>query len=121
MTVPDGMSVSSPRLVCKLSKSLYGLKQASRQWYAKLSTFLLERGYVQASADSSLFLKYNSTSFIGLLVYVDDIFLFGTSLSDFTHIKLDATFGIKDLGLLKFFLGLEVAHSSAGITLSQRK
>jgi hypothetical protein len=58
-----------------------------------------------------------------LLIYVDDIILAGTSLEEFQRIKsiLDSNFKIKDLGILKYFLGLEVAHSKAGITVSQRK
>jgi hypothetical protein len=56
-------------------------------------------------------------------MYVDDILLFGTSLSAFTFIKqhFDHAFGIKDLGVAKYFLGLEIAHSSKGISVSQRK
>jgi len=109
--------------VCKLNKSLYGLKQASRKWYEKLTSLLLLNGYKQASLDHSLFLKITSSSFTILLVYVDDVVLAGNSLEDFTSIKqiLHNTFQIKDLGILKYFLGIEVAHSSSGISLCQRK
>ena len=56
-----------------------------------------------------------------ILLYVDDIILAGNYLQEFDFIKqqLDLHFRIKDLGLLKFFLGLEVAHSQLGISLSQ--
>ena len=58
-----------------------------------------------------------------LLVYVDDIILAGNSLSEFQHIKtiLDTSFKIKDLGQLKYFLGIEDAHSKLGILLCYRK
>ena len=123
MTLPLGFPSPGPNKVCKLTKSLYGLKQASRKWFEKLSTELLQCGYKQATADHTLFLKHDSSSFTTLLVYVDDILLAGNSLSEFAYIKkvLDDKFRIKDLGLLKYFLGLEIAHSTRGISLCQRK
>jgi hypothetical protein len=106
-----------------LLKSLYGLKQASRKWYEKLTFLLIQEGYTQSTADFSLFTLSTAKDFTALLVYVDDIILAGTSLDEFDRIKriLDAQFKIKDLGGLKYFLGLEVAQSSEGIHVSQRK
>jgi hypothetical protein len=123
MTLPPGVSSSKPNQVCKLLKSLYGLKQASRKWYEKLTSVLLQEHYIQATSDHSLFIKQTASSFTVLLVYVDDIILAGDTLSEFDHIKsiLHASFKIKDLGQLKYFLGLEVAHSKLGISLCQRK
>jgi len=71
----------------------------------------------------SLFLKKTTQSFTILLVHVDEIILIGDSLFVFHHIKsiLDESFKIKDLGQLKYFLGIEVAHSKSGISLCQRK
>lgn len=122
MVIPQGVP-SSPNKVCKLLKSLYGLKQASRKWYVRLTALLLHCGYHQAGSDHSLFTKHTPDTFIALLVYVDDIVLVGTSLLEFDAVKttLHYAFGIKDLGILKFFLGLEAAHSAKGITLCQRQ
>jgi len=119
MKLPPGLSTSKPNQVCKLSKSLYGLKQASRKWYEKLTTFLISTGYKQAASDASLFIKSTSETFTVLLVYVDDIILAGNSLHEFHIIKnvMHQAFKIKDLGTLKYFLGLEVAHSYSGISL----
>jgi len=123
MKLPPGLSTSKPNQVCKLSKSLYGLKQASRKWYEKLTTLLISNGYKQAASDASLFIKSTSEPFTVLLVYVDDIILADNSLSDFHIIKnvLHQAFKIKNLGTLKYFLGLEVAHSHSWISLCQRK
>lgn len=114
MSMPPGFDSVGPHKVCKLLKSLYGLKQASRKWYERLTTLLLNFGYKQAHADHSLFTHITTTSYTALLVYVDDIVIVGDSIAEVSKIKqlLDQSFGIKDLGLLKFFLGLEVAHST---------
>lgn len=123
MQLPPGLHTSQPGQVCKLLKSIYGLKQSSRQWYASLSTFLISKGYHHSSVDSSLFIKHNNSSFTTLLVYVDDLIIVGNNLDEITHIKsdLNSRFRIKDLGDLKYFLGLEIARSREGIHVCQRK
>ncbi|MCH79635.1 retrovirus-related Pol polyprotein from transposon TNT 1-94, partial [Trifolium medium] len=123
MTPPAGLYLPSPNLVCKLQRSLYGLKQASRQWNTKLTETLTSSGYIQSKSDYSLFTKQRSSGFTVILVYVDDLVLGGTDAEEINHIKalLDTKFSIKDLGLLKYFLGFEVARSKQGISLCQRK
>jgi len=123
MLIPPGVPQSHPNQVCKLHKSFYGLKQASGKWYEKLTSVLLQQNYTQASSDHSLFIKQTDISFTIILVYVDDVILAGNSITEFTTMKsiLHDKFKIKDLGQLKYFLGLEVSHSSKGISLCQRK
>jgi len=123
MNPPPGLQVPKPRQVCRLTKSLYGLKQASCQWFARLSSFLISAGFSQSQSDHSLFTKVKSDTFTVLLVYVDDVILAGNSLNEIDKIKasLHEAFRIKDLGSLKYFLGFEVARSTKGIYLCQRK
>jgi len=118
-----GYSVGGTNQVCKLLKSLYGLKQASRQWYSKFSLSLIAFGFTQFKADYSLFTKVDNSSFTALLVYVDDIIVTGNCSSSIESFKsfLHNQFKIKDLGCLRYFLDLEVAKSSKGIHLCQRK
>ena len=74
-------------MVCRLRKSLYGLRQASRQWYEKLSQMLVSTGYVQSQAYHSLFIKANSGSFTALLVYVYDMMLTGNDIVEINQVK----------------------------------
>ena len=62
-----------PNLVCKLNKSLYGLKQVSHNWSQKLTSKLLLLGYTQNSAHYSFFVKKYAFIIIVLLVYVDNV------------------------------------------------
>ena len=109
--------------VCKLTKSLYGLKQASWQWFAKLSSTIIDHGFVQSKSDYLVFTQVKKGSIIILLVYVDDILIASNNVDDVNAFKqfLDNKFKLKDLGTLKFFLGLEVARTAKGISLCQRK
>jgi len=122
MLPPHGIKVKAGQ-VCKLTKSLYVLKQVSKQWFAKLSSFLKSIGFLQSLFDHSLFIKRTENNFTALLVYVDDIILAGNSISEITDVTqlLDKTLKVKDLGDLKFYLGLEVATTKDGIHISQRK
>ncbi|KAL0293767.1 UNVERIFIED_CONTAM: Retrovirus-related Pol polyprotein from transposon RE1 [Sesamum angustifolium] len=123
MLPPEGYMIQTPGQVCKLKRSLYGLKQASRQWNIELTVKLQEFGFVQCPHDHCLFLKITSTCFVALLVYVDDILLSGNSKTEIAAIKshLDTLFTIKDLGHAKYFLGLELARSAHGLLVTQQK
>lgn len=109
--------------MCRLKKSLYGLKQSSRQWFAKFSSTLIASGFNQSRADYSLFARKQGTSFIVLLVYVDDIRIASNDNNavEESKVHLNSKFKLKYLGELKYFLGLEYARSSKGIYLCQRK
>ncbi|XP_019265009.1 PREDICTED: uncharacterized protein LOC109242629 [Nicotiana attenuata] len=98
-------------------------KQASKQWYAKLTEALSSKGYQHSENDYSLFCKKTSTSIIFVAVYVDDVIITGTDSEEIASLKafLDQKFRIKDLGRLHYFLGLEVLYKPDGILISQRK
>jgi Reverse transcriptase (RNA-dependent DNA polymerase) len=124
MTLPPGYkSTSDPSTVCKLKKAIYGLKQSPRAWYARLSFSLLKINFIKSTADSTMFVKHSQKSTTIILVYVDDIIVTGNDNEEIKRVKeyLKRKFDIKDLGQLSCFLGIEIAHSSKGLFLSQRK
>ena len=124
MTPPPGLRrQGEDNLVCRLHKSLYGLKQASRQWFAKFSEAICSAGYEQSRVDYSLFTRKIGKSFTAFLIYVDDILIIGNDPVSIETTKkfLHSNFRIKELGSLKYFLGIEVSNSVNGIFISQRK
>ena len=123
MHLPPGFGRKRETRVCKLNKSLYGLKQASRQWYAKLSSTLINARYKQSKEDYSLFIRSHKGNFIAILVFVDDIILACNNLEQIRKLKkhLGDHFKLKDLGNLKYFLGIEVARSKKRYILITKK
>ena len=99
--------------VCKLHKSLYGLKQSPRAWFKRLSSTLTKFGYKQGEADHTLFIKHSNGKRCILIVYVDDIIVIGDDTNEIAALKqrLKEEFVVKDLGNMKYFLGMEVARS----------
>ncbi|KAM2457997.1 hypothetical protein ACFX1W_006848 [Malus domestica] len=91
--------------------------------FSLFSDTIKKAGYQQSKADYSLFTKAQGTSFIVVLIYVDDILLTGNDLQEMKRLKtfLLTHFRIKDLGDLKYFLGIEFSRSKKGIFISQRK
>jgi hypothetical protein len=86
MTLP-GLFSSPSSSVCKLKRSLYGLKQAHRAWFEKFRSTLLRFSFVQSQYDSSLFLCKTPTGLVLLLVYVIDTVITGTDSSLIAHLK----------------------------------
>ena len=121
--MPPGFLGSQPNRVCRLRKSLYGLKQASRCWFAKLAQSLRQYGFKQSYLDYSLFTYQHGVVQLNILIYVDDLLISGNDSAALTTFKkyLSSCFHMKDLGILKYFLGIEVARSLEGIYLCQRK
>jgi hypothetical protein len=123
MAMPPGFGTKGESKVCRLTKSLYGLKQASRQWFSKFSMHLISLGFIQSKSDYSLFTRLQGSSYIALLVYVDDVAIASNdpaAVKSFISL-LNDKFRLKDLGPLKYFLGLEIARSTKGLSVCQRK
>jgi len=110
-------------LVCRLRKFLYGLKQSPRAWFGKLSNVVQQFGMTRSEADHSVFYSHSSVGCIYLVVYVDDIVITGSDHHGISQVKqhLCQHFQTRDLGKLRYFLGIEVAQSNTGIVISQRK
>lgn len=128
MNLPPGYTPKEgetlpPNAVCKLKKSLYGLKQASRQWFLKFSSTLMSLGFRKSHADHTLFLRNVNGKYVAVLVYVDDIVIASNNDEEVATLKedLQKVFKLRDLSPLKYFLGLEIARSNAGISICQRK
>ena len=108
--------------VCKLKKALYGLKQAPRIWYARMDGFLHSLGFSKSTTNSNLYFKVVHNHILILVLYVDD--LFHTSeehLIEQCKRELTSEFEMKDLGLMHYFLGLEVWQNPGEIFLTQWK
>lgn len=124
MTQPPGfLDRDRPQHVCRLKKPIYGLKQAPRAWYMALKHHLLEIGFKNSLADTSLFTFIAGAQQTYILVYVDDIIVTG---SDPRHVasvlqSLGHRFSIKDPVDLHYFLGVEVTRSPKGLHLMQRR
>ena len=123
MKPPPGLPGVTDAQVCRLRKSLYGLRQAPRNWFAKLAQALRVFGFVQSGADYSLFTMQRPGFILHVLVYVDDLIISGNDSAAISRFKsyLSSCFHMKDLGSLKYFLGIEIARSASGLYLCQRK
>lgn len=124
MSIPLGHHlVNRSNLACKLDKAIYGLKQSPRAWYAKLSCVLTNIGLKISNVDLSLFVKKGIASITIVLVYFDDMVITRDDQGEISKLKalLHIQFTIKNLSILKYFLGLEVVYSENDIFLNQRK
>jgi len=124
MEAPPGfMENSNPREVCRLKKSLYGLKQSPRAWFGRFTLAMKKYGFKQSNSDHTLFLKRRNGLVTCLIIYVDDMIITGNDEEEMTRLKVNLfkEFEMKDLGRLKYFLGIEVLRSRQGIFICQKK
>lgn len=124
MDIPPGYTATSEaKIACRLQRALYGLKQSPRAWFGRLSSAMRKYGFQQSNSDHTLFLKHRLGKITALIVYVDDMIITGDDVEEISRLQdqLSTEFEMKNLGGLKYFLGIEVARSRQGIFLSQRK
>jgi len=110
-------------LVYKLKKTLYNLKQTFRTWLDKISWYLITNGFQTFNADLSLYVKKTDHGIVIVVMYVNDLIIIGDSDVDISDLKklLKQKFEMKDLGELRYFLGIEVIQSPKRIWLLQRQ
>jgi hypothetical protein len=122
MEQPQGFMHDSS-LVCRLKKSLYGLKSAPRAWYAKMDSYMLSQNFVCCKSNLNVYMLRTTDSLLLLVLYVDDLMITGCSTSVIVAVKriLHDRFLMTDMGPLHFFLGLEISQDASGIKLSQAK
>nr|GEW80498.1 ribonuclease H-like domain, reverse transcriptase, RNA-dependent DNA polymerase [Tanacetum cinerariifolium] len=124
VTQPKGFKDPyNPKHVYRVVKALYGLHQAPRAWYARLSTFLLKHHYRRGTINKTLFIKKDSRHIILVQVYMDDIIVGSTNKAwcDEFEVLMKGEFDMSAMGELTFFLGLQVKQLSDGIFISQDK
>jgi len=111
MAQPKGFVVEGKeRMGCRLKKSIYGLKQASRQWYLKFDETIRSFGFKQNVEDNCVYAKFKNGKYIFLILYVDDILLASSDVGLLQETKkfLSSKFDMKDLGEASYVLGIEI-------------
>ena len=122
---PEGfIKTGDEQKVCRLRKSIYGLKQASRQWYLKFDHVITSFGFIENKMDECIYLKVSGSKFIFLVLYVDDILLASSDMCLLNETKkfLLNNFDMKDMGEAGYVLGIEIIRdrSRCLLGLSQR-
>ncbi|GKB30528.1 retrotransposon protein, putative, ty1-copia subclass [Tanacetum coccineum] len=111
MEQPEGfVNPKYPKRVCKLKRSIYGLKQASRQWNKRFNDEIKKFGFTQNRDEPCVYLKASGSNVTFLILYVDDILIMGNSIPMLQDVKsyLGRCFAMKDLGEAAYILGIKI-------------
>jgi Reverse transcriptase (RNA-dependent DNA polymerase) len=127
MKVPEGLKMPEvfklkPREMysIKLKRSMYGLKQSGRMWYNRLNEYLIKEGYKSNIISPCIFIKQSISSFTIIAVYINDLNIIGSPQEIEKTVKLlKNEFEMKDLGVTKLCLGLQIEHFHNGILVHQ--
>ena len=121
MRQPEGHEVPGKEdHVCRLKKSLYGLKQAGRVWYERIHSEFIVMGFIRLNNDPCIYVKRSKEFVIIIGLYVDDLVLTSNSLSQLQATKrhLSKQFEMKDLGEARFILGIKIHRDRANRKLT---
>lgn len=124
MTQPQGYMDPLPRhFVCCLNKPIYGLKQAFRMWYRRLTDYLLGLRFKGSTVDASLFIRFANGVVLFVLMYVNDILATDSNFKAIHDLlnNLNQIFVMKDLSPPHYFLGIEVHRTQTSLYLHQSK
>ncbi|KAK1441290.1 hypothetical protein QVD17_07137 [Tagetes erecta] len=111
MVQPEGfIDLKYPKRVCKLNKSICGLKQASRSWNLCFDQKIKEFGFVKNEDEPCVYRKASESSISFLILYVDDILIIGNNIPMLSEVKqwLGSCFAMKDLGEAAYILGIRI-------------
>ena len=111
MIQPEGfVAPEDAGKVCKLKRSIYGLKQASRSWNLRFDEVVKGFGFIQNGEESCVYKKVSGSAISFLILYVDDILLIGNDKEFLNTIKesLKSSFSMKDLGEAAYILGIKI-------------
>ena len=117
------MIPSKENHVYLLKKALYGLKQAPRAWYNRMDNHILQVGFTRSLSEATLYVKTNANQILVVSLYVDDMLIIGSDskiIQQFID-EMQKVFEMTDLGLMQYFLGIEVKQSNKGIFICQQK
>jgi len=109
--------------ICLLKKALYGLKQAPRVWYSRIDEHLQNLGFAKSFSESTLYVKQNGANILIISLYVDDLLVTGNNTSFVEKFKQEMmeVFEMTDLGLMTFFLGMEIMQDEHEVFICQKK
>ena len=122
MEQPEGCIVPrQEKKVCRLVKSLYGLKQALKQWHEKFDNVMMASEFKINECDKYVYVKYTENGYIIVYLYVDDILIVRSNdrMIKSTKDMLNSRFDMKDMGLADVILGIKIERLSDGLILSQ--
>ncbi|XP_034707553.1 uncharacterized mitochondrial protein AtMg00810-like [Vitis riparia] len=121
---PEGFQVKGQEeKVYLLKKALYGLKQTPRAWYNRIDEHLQSLEFVKSPREATLYVKGTDANLIVVSVYVDDLLVTGSNekLVEEFKVEMLEVFEMTDLGLMSYFLGMEVKQDHDGVFISQKK
>lgn len=106
-----------------LKKALYGLKQAPRGWYSRINEHLLSIGFVKSLSEATLSVKHKEKKILIVSLYVDDLLVTGddTRLVEEFKQEMMQVFKMTDLGLMSYFLGIEIKQNEDDVFICQKK